>query len=138
MDVGTLKAIISNRFRILDDYRRNVLLPILSQEENNAESTLREKIKAARAWLVRDRSLVPADAQKQLSKLFELRSNLQLVYQFRERLTTLWEKTTLSHKELVEALQEWCRQAEATGLPHLKEFSRYLKTFAPAPALVAQ
>jgi len=47
------------------------------------------------------------------------------------RLQAIWAKSTATQKELLEALQEWCRQAEATGIVSLREFVQRLKAYIP-------
>ena len=39
----------------------------------------------------------------------------------------------VNKEELIEALQEWCRQAEATGIEALREFVKHLKAYVPQP-----
>ena len=57
------------------------------------------------------------DAGKQhLNALLEAHQPLQVVYQFRMRLQAIWAKSSATQAELVVALQEWCRQAEETGI----------------------
>jgi stearoyl-CoA desaturase (delta-9 desaturase) len=57
-----------------------------------------------------------------------------MVYQFRLKLQDIWSRSTISQNELLEALQEWCRQAEATGNEALQRFSQRLKTYVPQEA----
>ncbi len=55
---------------------------------------------------------------------------LQLAYHFREQLMLIWSKTTATQKELLDALHEWCGQAEATGIQKLQDFARYIKGYS--------
>jgi stearoyl-CoA desaturase (delta-9 desaturase) len=55
---------------------------------------------------------------------------LRSAYHFREQLILIWSKTTASQKELLDALQEWCTEAEATGIQKLQDFARYLKGYS--------
>jgi stearoyl-CoA desaturase (delta-9 desaturase) len=58
---------------------------------------------------------------------------LTTVYQFRERLRDLWERTAPSQEALLKSLQDWCQQAEATGIHALETFSRRLRGYTLAP-----
>ena len=60
-----------------------------------------------------------------------------MVYQFRENLQAIWGRSTASQKELLDALQEWCQQAEATGIDVLRHFSARLKTYVPQTTSVS-
>jgi stearoyl-CoA desaturase (delta-9 desaturase) len=52
------------------------------------------------------------------------------VYEFRGRLQDLWGRTYDSHEKVLLALQEWCHQAEATGLRVLQNFARRLQGYS--------
>jgi len=55
---------------------------------------------------------------------------LRSAYHFREQLILIWSQTTASQKELLDALQEWCAEAEATGIQKLQDFVSYLKGYS--------
>jgi stearoyl-CoA desaturase (delta-9 desaturase) len=57
---------------------------------------------------------------------------LATVYQYRERLEQIWKRTATSQEALLQSLQEWCREAEATGIKALEDFSRSLRKYQPA------
>ena len=41
----------------------------------------------------------------------------------RAQLVSIWEKTNASREQLVHHLQEWCKQAEASGVRALEELA---------------
>ena len=47
-------------------------------------------------------------------------------------------KTASTQKELLEALQLWCKQAEASGVDVLKQFAEQMKSYVPQPVVVAK
>jgi stearoyl-CoA desaturase (delta-9 desaturase) len=51
------------------------------------------------------------------------------VYAYRQRLQEIWQKTTASQEQLVHALQEWCHQAETSGIKYLQDFAQSLKGY---------
>ena len=65
------------------------------------------------------------------SKVLENFQSLRVIYQFRIKLQDIWARSTASQKELLDALQEWCQQAEATGIETLRRFAARLKTYVP-------
>lgn len=129
IDTETLKAIILNRFHVMSRYARTVILPLLSQEKKQATETRRSLLSQARALLIRDVSVLKASHQKRLTTVLENFHSLKIVYQFRLKLQEIWSASTASQKELLDALQEWCQQAEATGIEVLVRFTQQLKTF---------
>jgi stearoyl-CoA desaturase (delta-9 desaturase) len=54
---------------------------------------------------------------------------LQTVHSMGRELMALWERSTASKEQLVHRLQDWCRRAEASGIPPLVEFSRRLRCY---------
>ncbi len=58
-----------------------------------------------------------------------------MVYAFRQSLQDIWLKTATSQKELIEALQTWCRQAEDSGVEVLRQFAEQIKSYVPRATL---
>jgi stearoyl-CoA desaturase (delta-9 desaturase) len=131
IDTETLKAFISYRFQLMARYTRDVVMPSLQEEKKRAGKTSRVLLRQAKTVLVRDSSLMKASHKLRLAKLLDNFQSLRVVYQFRIRLQDIWSRSTASQKELLEALQEWCQQAEATGIEALRLFSNRLKKYVP-------
>lgn len=129
VDAETLRALVTNRFQILARYSSDVMLPVLQEERHKAGERGRALFRRAKSLLVRAEPLIEPKQKVHLSEMLANCHTLAQVYQFRQRLQSIWERTTSSQKELLEALQEWCKQAEATGIASLREFALRLKTF---------
>jgi len=91
-------------------------------------------LRQAKTVLVRDASILKSSQERLLAKVLENFQSLLVVYQFRVKLQEIWSRRTASQKELVEALQEWCRQAEATGMAALHNFAKQLRSYVPQEA----
>lgn len=131
VDMDTIKALISYRFQVLARYSREVMVPMLREEQKNASKTTRHLLRRAKTVLVRDDFIMEPKQKSRLANVLENFQSLRLMYQFRERLSAIWSRSTASQTELMEALQEWCQQAEATGNEALRRFSAHLKTYVP-------
>lgn len=134
IDTDTLKAIISYRLQVMSRYTREVVLPMLREEQQRASKTGRTLLKKASTVLIREDSIMQASQKTRLAHLLENFQSLRVVYQYRVRLQEIWSRSTASQKELIDALQDWCQQAEATGIEKLRQFSRLLKTYVPQEA----
>lgn len=128
IDTETIKALIANRFQITASYSKNVILPIWKQESENLKSVKEQMVGKLKELLVREPSLLAPLAQERLKTLLSENQKLSLVYEFRQRLQGIWGQTQAKEKELIQALQEWCKEAEATGIKALEEFSIYIKS----------
>jgi stearoyl-CoA desaturase (delta-9 desaturase) len=129
-DNETIAAIVSNNLQIMSRYSREVIVPVLRIERKRAGEAGRRLFNQAKTLLVRESSLVDESGKKRLSQLLEKYQVLQQVYHYRLHLQAIWSRSTATQKELLEALQEWCRQAEATGIESLHQFSQRLKSYA--------
>ena len=57
---------------------------------------------------------------------------LRIILNYRESLQNVWLKAAKSQDELVDTLQQWCKQAEESGIDVLQQFSQRLKQYSPA------
>lgn len=133
IDMETLKAIISNRFQVMALYSRRVILPVFRQEKQKGAGQDKTMWARVKSLLVRETSLIDANGKQHLDGFLAENKPVSVVYQFKERLQNLWAQSSLRESDLLDALQKWCHEAEATGIQALKEFSRYLKSLALGP-----
>jgi stearoyl-CoA desaturase (delta-9 desaturase) len=131
VDIETLKAILTNRFQVMARYSKDVIAPVLREERRRAGIAGSAIFRRMKTLLIRETSLVDDAEQQQLDKVLADYGSLNVVYQFRLKLQSIWARSTASQKELVDALQDWCRQAEATGIEALREFVAHLKAYVP-------
>lgn len=133
VDLDTVKAVVSNRFQVMSHYYKAVIRPVLKNEKKHVENKEGKKLlyRAARL-LRREQQLLTVKAKTRLHQLLEAREQLKIVYAYKQSLQNVWLKTAKTQKELVEALQQWCRQAEESGLDVLKQFAQQVKAYVPA------
>lgn len=133
VDIDTVKAVISNRFQVMSNYYKIVIRPILKYEKNNSIETKADKklFQRAGSLLRREDKLLTLKAKNRLQTLLEAREQLRVVYSYKQSLQNVWLKTASSQKELIDALQQWCRQAEESGLDVLRQFAKQLKGYVP-------
>lgn len=133
VDLDTVKAVIANRFEVMSNYHKNVLLPMLKQVKKDGIENKQDKklMQRAHFLLRREKSLLSPKASSKLQALLDRYEQLRLAYNYRQSLQNVWLKTATSQKELVEALQNWCKQAEESGLEVLSQFSKQIKSYVP-------
>lgn len=120
----TLRAIMVHRFQVMTDYFRNVIVPVVHEEAERAGDSLRRwRRQAARALSFQGR------AEGRDRRWFSQRPSLATVYEFRQRLRALYERRGVAPEAMLRALQEWCRDAEATGIRALQQFATRLKGY---------
>ena len=132
VDLDTVRAVVGNRFQIMANYYKTVLAPMLRQVKREQVTTDQDKklVQRASVLLKREQSLLSPKSSSHLQELLARYEQLRVVYDFRESLQYVWQKTASSQKELIDSLQAWCKQAEESGLESLRQFSQQLKTYA--------
>lgn len=135
IDLDTLKAIFTYRLQVMAHYAREVIKPTLREAKRNvASKEKRELLSHATKILVPETTFMRSTQKQKLAHLLDHFQHVRIVYQFKMRLQEIWNKSTASQKELLEALQEWCKQAEATRIETLHRFALHLKTYVPQGA----
>jgi stearoyl-CoA desaturase (delta-9 desaturase) len=135
LDLEAVRAVLVNRMHVLREYTLHVLVPTWRAEA----AALRDRMLAARRarrLLTSDPGLLPDGEQRELDALLARSAHLRTVYEFRARLTALWDAQAASNERLVHDFREWCAAAEATRIAALAEFAARLRTYAlePSPA----
>jgi stearoyl-CoA desaturase (delta-9 desaturase) len=124
IDLDTVRSVVSARFQLMAKYTHSVLLPLFDGEKNSLDGTLRGKV---RDWLVRETVLLDECSKEKLQKFLSSSDKLNFVYQLRNNLQNIWNKTTATQKELLDSLREWCQQAEDANVGNLRDFVAYIR-----------
>ena len=133
IDMDTVRAIVKNHFHVMSHYARDVVKTVYKDEKTQATTAKRKLLKSSKRLLTKHEFLLDSNARRRLEELFAQSDTLQVVYEFRQRLQALWLEKTASQESLLAALQEWCNQAEATGIKALEEFSQSLRGYTLQP-----
>ena len=129
-DIETARAVVANRFEVMADYAKRVLSRVHAEEIAKIDSSQRGSLKSARSLLIREESLLSGEARLHLERVLAHSDALETVYRYKHQLQALWEQRHATHEHLVEALREWCRQAEESGVRALEEFARTLPAYS--------
>lgn len=130
IDIDTLTAVVRNRFHVMTLYGRRVILPVLREELHRADDSFHALLRRARRLMLREDVKLDEQANHTLRAAFERSQALETVYQFKQQLKTLWDRSTLNQERLLHSLQEWCTRAEQTGIHTLQEFARTLRGYS--------
>jgi stearoyl-CoA desaturase (delta-9 desaturase) len=133
-DGDTLKALLAIRFQAMTDYQRKVLLPGLREEAAAAGARLRALLpRRLRSGLADDGRWLKPDARQQLQAWISQRPRMATLVEYRRRLAAVLDARSQDAGDTLHALQDWCREAEATGIRALQEFSARLKGYSLQP-----
>lgn len=135
IDVDTVRALIQHRFQVMARYRKEVIAPVFLEEKARASEATEAFFTRAKALLHLEDSLISDRAKERLQQLTENNETLQAIYLQRQKLQDIWSRTSQSSQEMLEALLQWCQEAEQSGIRALQEFADKLKAYAVQPAM---
>lgn len=130
VDLETVKAILTNRLHVMAHYTQEVILPVLKEAKKKGYGESIKEFRKAKQLLKRSDQLINAPDKQSLSAFLANKEHLNEVYQYRQKLQSIWGKTTATQKELIDALHDWCKHAEASGVETLRRFVTKLRTYA--------
>lgn len=127
IDIDTVRAVIVGRLHVMSDYFSEVLA---KEGVSSGVATMR----SAKRLMLRSEEQLNDSERDELEQLLASNQRLRVAYEYRSRLEQLWGRTTASHEALLQSLQDWCADAEATGVKHLESFARQLRGYSLSPA----
>lgn len=127
IDMETVKALFTNRFQLMAHYAKEVIVPVFKQSASRLDLSSRVK-----KLMIAEACLVDAQGKQQLQKALDSCQDMKTVYEYKQRLQDIWAHTTATQKELLEAVQTWCKEAEATGIAALQNFASRIRSVATA------
>jgi stearoyl-CoA desaturase (Delta-9 desaturase) len=133
-DAETLKALLTHRFQVMTDYFRGVIAPTLRDEAAHAGASLKALPRALRKALANGGRWLDERSRERLHEVVKQRPLLATVCDFRTRLAGVLERGNGGAEAMLAGLQDWCREAEATGIRVLQEFAARLRGYAIVPA----
>ncbi len=130
IDSETVLAVLRNRVHVMTLFSRNVIDPILNLEIKQADTQTRKLLKRAKP-LVNGKVFHPDNLMLgDLANALEASQTLATVYRFKQQLRELWTNAGLSQEKRLEALREWCKQAEETRIQYLEQFALTLRGYS--------
>ncbi|MFA5677799.1 MAG: acyl-CoA desaturase [Pseudomonas sp.] len=133
LDLDTARAILNNRFQVMAQYRKTVIRPLVRQEMQRVDDSMRHLLRRAKRLLGREASLLKPQQQARVQTLLEQSQTLRVMHEKQVALQQIWGRTSSNGHEMVQALMEWCAQAEATRIRVLADFAAHLRTYTLQP-----
>ena len=131
----TLQAIITHRYRVMQDYAAVVRATAKAEF-----AALKSRVEKGEIELPHFRQLMKdfradaatlADVQRaRLAAAFSHSDALKKLYQARQDLAAIWARSTESQDQLKARWQAWRKNAESSGVVRLQAFSNRLARFA--------
>lgn len=136
-DLDTLHAVITHRFHVMGRYK--IVLKRTYREEmkrlRRAYHQHRHEIgalKQIKHWLHLDADELQDQQRQVLARALKQNERLQTMYQLKHDLAAIWARSAATQEQLLKSLEDWCHQAEASGIQALAEFSQRLRCYRMA------
>ncbi len=130
IDIDTSWAILNNRFQIMADYSKNVLSPLIKLEKNKANRTTKALLNRTLKLLRLNQEVISEKTMTELCTILKQHPSLEKAYQMQHALIRTWQQGARNSHEMKQALIEWCREAEQSGIQTLDDFARYLRSYS--------
>ena len=131
LDDDSLMAIIHNRFFILSQYHKQVMIPVINEQKAKMHAQEKALFKKARKLLIRDEHLVKQTEQQRIEAMLERNPRIKMIYEKSIELQAIWKNHPGSRfQEKLQSLSEWCQQAELSGVASLEAFAANLKQYS--------
>jgi fatty-acid desaturase len=134
LDMDTAMAILNNRFQIMAQYRKLVIKPAVRSELARMDESVRHLFRRAKRLLSRETSLLNEKHEARIQTMLEHSQALKVIYEKRLALQQIWGRTSANSHDMLQALKDWCHQAEDSGIKALQEFADSLRTYSLRPA----
>ena len=130
-DLATLHAVITHRYAVATSYARSLKATCAAEiGELRKRGVDVPSLRRLKAWLSSEPSALKPAERATLAKALSESKALAKIYAMREDLSKLWSRSTESSEQLLVRLQEWCVQAERSGIESLARFSLTLRRYA--------
>ncbi|GJL75594.1 MAG TPA: fatty acid desaturase [Nitrosomonas sp.] len=131
-DLDTLHAVISHRYEVLAKYSKSLKATFAEEIVHLKESIAHYDVDKStlKSWLLADAKTLQEHEREKLSQVLSNTKTLDTVYNMKEELMAIWQRSSASKDELVKQLEDWCKRAEESGIEVLRSFSQRLRCYA--------
>lgn len=126
-DSETLKAVVVARFDLSKRYFRDVIMPVLREETTHAGVARQRLSRRLRLALANNGRWLDGELRQKLHSWIAHRPLLITVCKYRDQLQEVMQRTGKNSEARLLALQEWCQQAETSGIRALEHFSAQVR-----------
>ena len=128
LDFDAALAAANNRFQIMAKFYKKVIKPVARHEQ--AQSKLELPFTRVKRLLRKEEALLNDKYRQQLADLLAQNEMMEKVYKMKQELQLVWKKRSASRDELLKAMQDWCKEAEESGIRALEEFAHSLRQYS--------
>lgn len=128
LDGEAIRTLLAQRMQLLARYGRQVMTRVHRDEVRKlaGDRELKGLFQRSKAYLLRDDALLDSQAQARIGEVLGRSEALRMAYEYRQRLQATWQEAAAQPEKALQVIQQWCREAEASGNRYLQGFARQL------------
>ncbi|HNR92125.1 MAG TPA: fatty acid desaturase [Dokdonella sp.] len=126
-DSDTIRAVLAHKFHVMSDYFRGVIVPALQEDAARAGASLKAMPRKLRKALGSGGRWLDSDARERMGHWISQAPTVKTVMEYRHRLHEMLENR--NGEAMLEALRQWCHEAERSGIRALQDFAARLKGY---------
>jgi stearoyl-CoA desaturase (Delta-9 desaturase) len=128
VDMEMLRAILTNRFHVLQLYGSRVIKPVV-RAQYRVEGHSPRVLRRVRKFMSCEHAGTAPKTEQGIQEVLRSNQTLRTIYEFKQRLQALWNQHAKDSGEMLARLQAWCADAEASGIAALQEFAMQLRGY---------
>ena len=131
-DLETVQAVIANRYEVMAKYAKSLKKTYTEEIErikHQASGKFDTDMARLKQWLHLDENALTEQQRSRIGELMAASPTLAKLQASRRELASIWQRSAASKEQLVKQLEDWCRNAENSGIAALQEFSRRLRCY---------
>lgn len=130
--VETVQAVIHNRYLLATRFAKELkedYLPELEQIKGKLDQSMAShNLEKLTSKLFKKEAIALNEQEhSHLQSLLSHSHMLQKIYDMRQELSTLWQRSSFTQEELLFKLKDWCDRAETSGIQSLARYAQSLK-----------
>lgn len=129
-DLATLQAVVTHRYEVVAKYAASLRATCARELQALKGKAVGVDTGKLKRWLHIDKTALPVAEQEQREATIRHSTVLTTVYNMRDELAQLWQRSSASKEQLVKQMEDWCHRAESSGIEALEQFSRRLRCYA--------
>lgn len=136
LDEVRLEAVLKFRYDVMAAYARKLRVNIkaeikrLQASAQPADLEAVRQLYSVRKEVLRESAHLSQDLAERVSLALEASPTLALMYEMRDELAKLWQRSNVGHAQLLELLSAWCDRAERSGVEALQMMALRLRSYS--------
>jgi len=129
VDLEAVKAMLTHKVNLLQVYIKDVVKPAISQEYSLRTKQFRKTRKKFLNSMSLDWRFLDEETKELLKQYMQTAPSIETILKYRDELKEIWESKGQSTEQMIEAIRQWCKKAEKSGVEVLQNYAAKLQTY---------